>query len=179
MSTLTYRTKVELGVTAVVVVAGLFFATLAWEINPRSHEIGPRAVPMFIATTMILLGILISFVALKFNLNGNGNSSDDVDAYEEDDYGFTNSNISRVFSVIGCGIIYIILFIAFGYFLATLASLFLIMIAFGNRNPRTLILVPVIGTGVYQYVFMGLMGLHDPAGELLDVTALTNLISGN
>ena len=76
-------------------------------------------------------------------------------------------------------IVYIILFIGFGYFVATLGSLFLIMFAFGNRNPRTLILVPAIGTVVYQYVFMGLMGLHDPAGELLDVTALTNLISGN
>ena len=178
MSTLSYRTKIELGVTAVVVVVGLFFAILAWDINPKSHEIGPRAVPMFIAVTMILLGALISFVALRFNSIENGNGSDD-DVYVEDDYGFADSNITRVFTVIGCGIVYIILFIGFGYFVATLGSLFLIMFAFGNRNPRTLILVPAIGTVVYQYVFMGLMGLHDPAGELLDVTALTNLISGN
>jgi hypothetical protein len=178
MSTLSYRTKIELGVTAVVIVTGLFFAILAWDINPKSHEIGPRAVPMFIAITMILLGALISFVALRLNSIENGNGSDD-DVYVEDNYGFADANITRVFTVIGCGIIYIILFIAFGYFVATLASLFLIMVAFGNRNPRTLILVPVIGTGVYQYVFMGLMGLHDPAGELIDFSALTNLISGN
>jgi hypothetical protein len=179
MSTLSYRTKIELGVTAVVIVTGLFFAVLAWDINPKSHEIGPRAVPMFIATMMILLGALIAFVAMRFNSIENGNASADDDIYEEDDYGFADADITRVFSVIGCGIVYIIIFIAAGYFVATMASLFLIMVAFGNRNPRTLILVPVIGTAVYQYVFMGLMGLHDPAGELLDVTALTNLISGN
>ena len=178
MSTLSYRTKIELGVTAVVVVIGLFFAILAWDINPKSHEIGPRVVPMFIATTMILLGALISFIALKFNSIENGNASDD-DVFVEDDYGFADSNITRVFTVIGCGIIYIILFIAFGYFMATLASLFLIMFAFGNRNPRTLVIVPLIGTGLYQYVFMGLMGLHDPAGALIDFSALTNWISGN
>jgi hypothetical protein len=108
MSTLSYRTKIELGVTAVVIVTGLFFAILAWDINPKSHEIGPRAVPMFIAITMILLGALISFVALRLNSIENGNGSDD-DVYVEDNYGFADANITRVFTVIGCGIIYIIL----------------------------------------------------------------------
>ena len=178
MADLSYRTKIELGVTATVVLTGVFFAVLAWEINPQSHEIGPRFVPMFIAATMILLGALISVVQLRLNSNGNGGELDEADVYEEDDYGFANSNITRVISVISCGIVYIILFIAFGYFLATVGSLLLILHSFGNRKPVTLILVPLIGAIIYQYVFMGLMGLHDPEGELLDVSAVTKLISG-
>jgi hypothetical protein len=179
MSTFSYRTKIELGVTAVVVLTGIFFAVLAWDINPKSHEIGPRVVPMFVAVAMILLGALVSLVALKTNSPENGNGSNELDVTEDVDYGFANSNISRIVSVIGCGIIYIILFIAFGYFAATLVSLALILYAFGNRNLATLVLVSIIGTVIYQYIFMGLMGLHDPVGALIDFSVLTNLVSGN
>lgn len=185
MSPLRYRTKIEFGVTGVVFLIAGFFALLAWDINPDSDEaIGPRFAPMFIAVAMLVLGGLISLMAIRENVNGNAQAdhADDFippEAYEEDDFGFRDSDIRRVFAVIGCGIAYIAFFFAFGYLVATLLSLFLILLAFGNRKPATLIGLPVIGTVIYQYVFMGLMGLHDPAGELIDFTALGSLISGN
>ena len=99
-------------------------------------------------------------------------------SYEEDKFGFTDSDIARVFAVIGCGIAYIVLFVLFGYFLSTLASLCLILLAFGNGNFRTIAIMSVVGAVIYQLVFMGLMGLHDPAGLLIDARPLTQWFSG-
>ncbi len=185
MGTLRYRTKIEFGVTAAVFVIAGFFAILAWDINPNSDEaIGPRFVPMFIAVSMLALGALISFNAIRNNDNRNAPIASDGDlipaeAYEEDDFGFRDADVSSVFWVIGCGILYIVLFAALGYFLSTLVGLALIMMAFGNRNPVALIAYPLGGAIVYQYIFMGLMGLHDPAGDLIDFTAISGIISGN
>jgi hypothetical protein len=185
VSSLRYRTKIEFGVTAVVFLIAGGFAFLAWGINPSSDDaVGPRFVPMVVAVTMLCLGALISVMAIHENTNRNNgeNHADDLippEAYEEDDFGFRDSDIRRVVAVIGCGIAYIILFFSFGYFVATLLSLFLVLLAFGNRKPMTLIGLPIIGTIIYQYIFMGLMGLHDPAGELIDFTVWSNLISGN
>ena len=38
----------------------------------------------------------------------------------------------------------------------------------GNRNVVLILVLSLIGALVYQYVFMGLMGLHDPAGLYFD-----------
>ena len=66
MSALSYRTKVNFGVTAVVLLISAFFAVLAWDINPDSDEIiGPRFVPVFIVFLMVALGVLISIIALR------------------------------------------------------------------------------------------------------------------
>ncbi len=185
MATLRYRTKIEFGVTAAIFVIAGFFAILAWDIDPSSDEaIGPRFVPMFIAVTMLVLGALISVNAMRNNDNRSAPASPGgemipIEVYEEDDFGFRDADVRRVFWVIGCGILYIALFAALGYFLSTLIGLALIMMAFGNRNPVALIGYPLAGAVVYQYIFMGLMGLHDPAGDLIDFTAVSGLISGN
>jgi len=185
MATLRYRTKIEFGVTAAIFLIAGFFLILALDINPDSDEaIGPRFVPMFIAVTMLVLGVLISVLALMNNdqrSTGVEASGDLIpaEAYDEDDFGFRDANVRRVFAVIACGAAYIALFFAFGYLVSTLLSMILIMLAFGNRRPVPLIIYPVVGTVVYQYIFMGLMGLHDPAGEMIDFTAISSLISGN
>ena len=183
MGRLRYRTKIEFGVTVAVFIIGGFFAILAWDINPSADDaVGPRAVPLFIAITMLVLGALISVSASRENDLSNQTADDGdlipAEAYEEDDFGFRDADIKRVFAVIACGFAYIALFYAFGYMLSTLLSMVLILVAFGNRHPIALIGYAIAAALIYQYIFMGLMGLHDPAGEFLDVTAVSNLISG-
>jgi hypothetical protein len=176
MAEMTYRTKVELGVTVACLVIGGFLTYEALQI-PAEHEelIGSRTVPLFIAVLIMALGVLISVVTMFEEKNGE--DEDEIPA--EDEYGFADSDVIRVFQVIGCGVAYIAMFWAFGYLISTLIALFLMLLAFGNRRWRPLILMPLIGTVVYEFVFMGLMGLYDPAGALVDLSALSSLISGN
>ncbi len=180
MADLSYRAKIEFGITASCLMIGGFFSVLAMQIPPDPEEIiDSRTVPLFVALMIMGLGVLISVLALANNANGANGELADGEIPLEDDFGFLDSDIMRVFEVIGCGIVYIALFWAFGYFVATMVSLGLMLLAFGNRKIGTLILVPVIGTAVYQFIFMNLMGLHDPAGTLIDVRPLTNLLFGN
>jgi hypothetical protein len=176
MAEMTYRTKVELGVTVACLVIGGFFTYEALRIPAEEGElIGSRTVPLFLAVLIMALGVLASIVSIVEG--GNGEDEEEIPA--EDEYGFADSDVVRVFQVIGCGVVYIAMFWAFGYLLSTFVALLLMLLAFGNRRWRPLILMPLIGTVVYEFVFMGLMGLYDPAGALVDLSALSNLISGN
>ena len=178
MSSLSYRTKVNFGVTAVVLLISAFFAVLAWDINPDSDEIiGPRFVPVFIVFLMVALGVLISIIALRQDVAGRQANPDINSIHIEEDFGFRDSNVAHVLAVIGCGIVYVVLFVLFGYFLATLFSFFLILYVFDNRQKRTLFVLPIAGTLIYQFVFMGLMGLHDPDGAIFDLKFLTKWLA--
>jgi len=180
MRALSYRTKIEFGVTAACLVFGGFFTVLAMQIPKDMEEIiGPRSVPLFLGVMMMALGVLISILSVLDDKNDAAADTNGADFSGDDDFGFRDSDIKRVFEVIGCGIVYIALFWAFGYLVATLISLGLMLLAFGNRKLGTLVALPIAGTIIYQAIFMGLMGLHDPAGELIDISAVGNFISGN
>ena len=172
MSALRYRTKIDFGVAAATIAVGCFFVYLASQISANDDGgVGPEVVPYFLAFAMIGLGVLIGVSALMFNGNNQQRTMtpQELAAHEaEDEFGFRDSNISRVFAVIGMGGLYIWLFYALGYLLATLISLALMLIVFGNRNLITVAVLSIIGAMVYQYVFMGLMGLHDPNGAYFD-----------
>ena len=45
----------------------------------------------------------------------------------------------------------------------------LMLLVFGNRNVVLILVLSVIGAVVYNYVFIGLMGLHDPPGMIFDL----------
>ena len=52
------------------------------------------------------------------------------------------------------------------------------MMAFGHTNIIKIILFSLIASLIYQFIFMGMMGLYDPAGEVLDLRKYTNWIIG-
>lgn len=163
-----YKEKLELGVAAVVALIGVFFVVQASFIRPALNDpIGPKVLPMTIAIALVVGGALIAIRALTHAAGP-----------MHDGYGFLESNVRRIAAVIGCGVVYVVLFWGIGYFAATLASVFLIMLAFGNRNYRIMTGVAVFAAFVYQFVFMGLMGLHDPRGALADLRPLTNWLTG-
>lgn len=177
MTTLRYRTKIEFGVAVAVFAVGGFFALLALDINPSADDaVGPRFVPLFVSVAMVALGALIAFNAWRGDASG---AEPLGEAFDGETFGFRDTDVGRVFAVIGCGAIYIALFAALGYMAATILAMVLILLAFGNRDPKVLIGFPLISAVIYQYIFMGLMGLHDPAGALVDFSAMSGMISGD
>jgi len=168
MGRLRYRTKIDLGVAAITIALGAFFAFQVSKIETLSENaIGPAYFPALLAGLMIGLGILVGVSALYFNSNVKKVTGEAEEAGDEK-FGFRDSDITRVCLVIGMGFVYIALFYGFGYFIATFLSLALMLLVFGNRNFVLIAVLSLVGAIAYQYLFMGLMGLHDPAGLYFD-----------
>lgn len=163
-----YKVKLELGVAVAVALIGGFFIHQASSIRPALHDpIGPKVLPMFLAIILVVGAVLIALRALLGKAGA-----------VREGYGFRESNLARIFAVIGCGLVYVCAFWAFGYFAATFFVVILIMLAFGNRSILAILITAVVASLIYQFVFMGLMGLFDPAGKVVDLRAYTNWIIG-
>ena len=183
-----YRGRVDVGAGLATMAVGAFFAALAATISPDSYDaVGPRFVPALLAGAMLGLGALVALggwrrvrgvsdVAPSVAPAASAPASDA--APTDDDFGFRGSDIRRVVQVIGCGVVYVALFWGLGYLVATAVAMLLMLLAFGNRSPLVLILVPIAAALAYQYTFVGLMGLYDPAGALVDLSGLSARISG-
>ena len=169
MSNVTYRGRIELGVAVAVIAVGLFFVALALTISPsRMDPIGPRALPLFLASAIVALGLWIGLAGWRDRT---------PERALPDGYGFRDANLAQVAQVLGAGLVYFALFFAVGYFLATLVSFVLVLAAFGVRNAALMLGLAVVAAVAYQYVFVGLMGLNDPAGALVDLRAWTAWIA--
>ena len=176
MSQFRYRTRIDLGVAAVTLLTGSFFLYQAMGIEPGyGGSVRPMMLPIFIAVTM-----MVGIAALINNAGLPSLKDEAVELADAsgDQFGFRDSNLRRIAAVVGTGIAYLILFHAFGYFLATLISFVLILLTFGSRNLITIAVTAVIGTAIYQYVFMHLMGLYDPPGALFNFGKLISSLSG-
>ncbi len=182
MASLSYRSKIDLGVAAGTIAVGLFFLWQASEISVGMADdvVGPSAVPYFLAFAIIGLGVVIGAFAFIGSRGAEETSADravtesvagDAAKAETDAFGFRDTDVWRVVGVIAIGFVYIALFYAFGYVIATGLALVLMLVVFGNRNPIVVIGTAIAGALVYQYVFMGLMGLHDPPGLLFNLDA--------
>ena len=166
---MTYRSRIDLGVAVVVIAIGALFALEGWRIDPSSYEaIGPRAVPMVLASVMIAFGAVIGLRALMDR---------DSDLPTPEGFGFRDSDIGRVLAVVGSGAVYVFTFWAAGYFGATIVAAVLAFLTFGVRSPVAIVLGAIAAGIVYQFIFMGLMGLLDPRGELLDLRFLSRIIT--
>jgi hypothetical protein len=176
MTTLEYRAKVDLGVAAVTIAVGGFFTYQVSLIESLAEDaIGPRMIPYFLSIAIVVLGVLIGASALYFNASEADGSRDlsveELAAREAgESFGFRNSDLAKISAVVVMGFIYIGLFWALGYFISTLLSLALMLLVFGNRAPRTVLILAIAGALAYDYLFMGLMGLYDPAGEYFDLS---------
>lgn len=165
---MSYRTRIDLGVACIVIAIGLVFLWQALLIDPKSHEaVGPRAVPMFLAVTMIVLGAAI----------GIGSLGSSGTRPEHEDFGFGDSDILRVAAIVAVGAVFLVAFWAAGYMLATAVAAALSFRVFGVRSPVVILSGAVAASIAYQALFMGLMGLFDPRGELLDLRMLSRLVT--
>ena len=94
-----YKIKVEYGVSVAVLLVGLFFIFQAFTIETSREAIGPRTMPLILAVSLTLGGIWLAVRAFT------GKAGD-----LKDGYGFLESDVKRIFMVIGCGTLFVILY---------------------------------------------------------------------
>ena len=163
-----YKIKLEYGVSLVVMLTGLFFVYQAFTIGVSKEAVGPRTMPMALAVSLVLGGLWLAFRAFRGK----------VGALKEG-YGFLESNMKRISQVVGCGALFVITMVMFGYFVAIIITYITSLYAFGVRDKLKMVSGAIIMAVVMQWLFMGIMRLNDPKGVLLDLRPYTNLISGD
>ena len=105
-----YKVKVEYGVSAVVMLVGVFFIIQAFTIDTTREVVGPRTLPMILAISIVAGGLFLAARAL-------GKAGD-----LRDGYGFLESDTRRIFLVIACGALFVFCFWAIGYFVALIVT---------------------------------------------------------
>lgn len=163
-----HKIKVEYGVSAVVLLIGVFFIFQAFTIETSREAVGPRTMPLFLAISLVIGGLWLGLRAFL------GRAGD-----LKEGYGFLESDITRILEVIGCGVLFVVAFWAFGYFVAVISTFVAMLYAFGVRNWLGMIGGGVILAAIFQWLFMGIMLLNDPKGALFDLRPYTNWISGS
>ena len=162
-----YKIKVEYGVSVFVTLVGLFFIYQALTIETSREAIGPRTMPMILAVALVLGGLWLALRAYS------GRTGD-----LKEGYGFLESDVQRIFAVVGCGALFVLLFWAFGYFVALIVTFIATLFTFDIRNWIVMILSGVVLAFVFQLLFMGVMRLNDPKGAIIDMRPYTNWITG-
>ncbi len=167
MNSQNYKTKLEYGVGAVVLLVGVFFIFQAFTIETSRESVGPRTLPMILALSLVLGGL---WLGLRAFLGKTGEL--------KEGYGFLESDLKRIVLVVACGVLFVTTFWAVGYFIAVIVTLIAMLLTFGVRNWFAMILGAVLLAVIFQWVFMGIMLLNDPKGALFDMRPYTNWIIG-
>jgi hypothetical protein len=162
-----YKTKVECGVSAIVILVGLFFVYQASTIGTSKEMFGPSAMPFALAISTVLGGIWLANRAFRGTVGA-----------VQDGYGFLESDLKRIAWVIGSGAIFILTFYLLGYFLAIMVGYTLMLLSFGVRNISKIFFSTLLMAVIFQWLFMGVMRLNDPSGALFDLRPYTSIISG-
>jgi len=163
-----YKTKLEYGVSVIVMLIGIFFIYQAFTIGVSKEAVGPRTMPMALAVTLVLGGLWLAVRAFRGKVG-------DV----KEGYGFLDSDLKRIGLVVGCGVLFVITFWLFGYFIAIIVTYIFSLLSFGVRDKTKIIVGAVVMAIVMQWLFMGIMRLNDPRGVVIDLRPVTNLISGD
>ena len=162
-----YKIKVEYGVSAVVLLIGVWFLIQAFTIETSREAVGPRTMPLILAVSLILCGAYLAIRAYT------GRAGD-----LKEGYGFLESDIRRIFMVVACGAVFVVLFWAFGFFTALIFTFVAMLYTFGVRNWIGMTLGGLALAVAFQALFMGVMRLNDPKGAIVDLRPYTNLITG-
>ena len=118
-----YKIKVEYGVSAVVLLIGVFFLFQSFTIDTSRESVGPRTMPLIIAIALVISGVWLALRAFT------GRAGD-----LKEGYGFLESDLKRIVLVVGCGALFVVLFWAFGYFIALIFTFITMLLTFGVRN---------------------------------------------
>ena len=162
-----YKTKVEYGVSAVVILVGLFFIYQASTIGTSKEMFGPSAMPFALAVSTVLGGAVLASRAFRGTVGA-----------VQDGYGFLESDLKRIAWVVGSGAVFILTFYLVGYFVAIIMGYTLMLLSFGVKNKSKIFFSTLLMALVFQWLFMGIMRLNDPGGALFDLRPYTSIISG-
>jgi len=159
--TLTIRQR-DIAVSLGVFALGAFFLFQTNLIPARSSDdFSPDLIPRILSWLLIGFGILSAAIAI---LRPPRNASETV--------AFPVGSVLWVTGISVIGLAYLLLFVGFGYFVATAVTLAIVLFTFGVRNPLHIAATAVIGAAVYYLVFIRLMHVYDPAGSIHDFSWL-------
>jgi len=168
MASENYKTKIEYGTAAVVAFIGIFFVFQALTIRVSAEAVGPRTMPLTLAILLILGAVWLGVRAFRGKVGE-----------VKTEYGFLDSDLRRIALVIGCGLLFLLTFWAFGYFTAIVVGYVSSLFAFGVKDKLKVFGSALIMAVVFQWLFMGVMRLNDTRGYVVDLRPYTNLISGD
>lgn len=163
-----YKVKIEYGVAAIVAFIGIFFIFQALTIKISNEAVGPRTMPMALAISLVLGAIWLWLRAYRGKVGA-----------VQSGYGFIDSDTKRITLVIGCGVLFVTTFWLFGFFMSVITGYVAALLSFGVRSGPKIIISTIVMAVMLQWLFMGIMRLNDPKGELIDMRPLTDFISGN
>lgn len=156
-----------------IIFVGLVFLFLARQIATPKFQtaaealVGPAMVPTVIASLIISLGGLELIGALR--RKDSEDQPSEVTGEDEEKSELTFHVIARITATAVIGFAYIWLLTATGYIISTAITLPTLLVLFGTSSIRKLVMMTVVGTAIYYFVFFRLMGLYDPAGWLINI----------
>lgn len=115
--------------------------------------VGPMLTPLLVSSLIVLFGVIQGVVGLVKMRKSDAAEENPLDPMKP----------MHLAAVIAIGAGYMVLFPLIGYFFSTLIALVLSLLLFGNRLGAKFAAVALIGTVVYQIVFIDVMNIHDPA----------------
>jgi hypothetical protein len=127
-----------------------------------------RMLPVFLSGTMVFISFTVTLKAL--------NMPKEL-LVSQEEIQIMRAATSRMFGVVMVGLIYVGLFYAVGYTVATAISMYLVMIVLGNTNHIKIAITAILSAVIYQFIFMGIFGFYDPVGRLIDLSALSEFLS--
>ena len=157
---------------AVVVGVGIFALYLAYTIQTFEEEIlvGPRLVPMAIAVLGIALGVLQFAIAWVRPIKSSKAADSTLSGTSEGKQtAVSKTGILRMAAIIILGFVYIWLFSATGYLIATAIIMASLLVVFGVRPAGKVALLSIGGTAVFYIIFIRLMGIYSPPGWLINL----------
>lgn len=158
-----------------IVCFGLFCIWQAFQIEiSKGSVVNARLVPIFIAGMIVVLGVLQIIVALVAgrtkNVKGDDSSLLQKDA--ESSAALFTPSVLRIILIPVTGFVYIWLFSAIGYLIATTITIAFVLFLFGTRKPGKVAIIAVGGGVSYYFIFIYLIGIYAPPGWLFNLQML-------
>jgi len=157
---------------AVVVGVGIIALYLAYTIETFEEEIlvGPRLVPMTIAVLGIALSVLQFTVTwVRHVKRDKASDSTNSGVNNGKQSAVSKTPVLRMAAIIILGFVYIWLFSATGYLIATAIIMASLLVLFGIRPAGKVAVLTIGGTAVFYIIFIRLMGIYSPPGWLVNL----------
>lgn len=154
--------KINIAVSLGVLALALFFYEMTSQIVTGSRsEIGPDTAPRVLCWILIILGglgLIAAFAQPK------------KDA--EKTVKFKPEPLLWIAGVSAIGLAYYFAFLWFGYLVSTGLCLMTVLYVFGVRGRAKFTALVICGTLAYYFVFIRLMHVYDPPGQIIDFSSI-------
>ena len=168
------QSRTDLIASVAVILTGIFFLTLARQIETSVNQtaaealVGPAMAPTIIAALLIGLGVLeLGAVLLRHRSGKHLVETADTGSDDNEFSEITVEVMVRLIATACIGVAYVWLLSATGYIISTAITLVALLFLFGTRSAVKVALITLGGTAVYYGVFIWLMGVYSPVGWLV------------